>query len=151
MHFTFSAPKEIDKGLKRIWKSKMGTLSSARITQDVNLKLKALEIVYLANMAAVEGVADRNGHRRKVVGERESVRWGVAWTKGKGRECKLNKNMFLNSDLLKMCMKKNATSLSSSLTELFFNTRKLALRTNDIKIYRKIKQSNCIIHMFDLR
>ena len=68
MCFSFSTPKEIARGLKRIWESKMGTSSSARIIQDVDLALKALEIVYLANGAAVEGLADRNGHRRKVLG-----------------------------------------------------------------------------------
>ena len=47
----------------------MGTPSSARIIQDVDLALKALEIFYRSNGAAVEGLADRNGHRRKVVGE----------------------------------------------------------------------------------
>ena len=31
--------------------------------QDVDLVLKALEIVYHENRAAVEGLADRNGHR----------------------------------------------------------------------------------------
>ena len=51
----------------------MGTPSSARIIQDVDLALKALEIVYRANGAAVEGLDDRNGHRRKVVGEGKSV------------------------------------------------------------------------------
>ena len=51
----------------------MGTPSSARIVQDVDLALKALEIFYRANGAAVEGLADRNGHRRKVVGEGKSV------------------------------------------------------------------------------
>ena len=60
IRFSFSAPKEIARGLKRIWESKMGTPSSARIIQDVDLELKALEIVYLANGAAVEGLADRN-------------------------------------------------------------------------------------------
>ena len=53
----------------------MGTPSSARIIEDVDLALKALEIVYLANGAAVEGLADRNGHRQKVVGEGKSVSW----------------------------------------------------------------------------
>ena len=56
----------------------MGTSSSSRIIQDVNLALKSLEIVYRTNGAAVEGVADRNGHRRKVVGEGKSVSWGGA-------------------------------------------------------------------------
>ena len=47
----------------------MGTPYSARIIQDVDLALKALEMVFSANGAAVEGLADRNGHRRKAVGE----------------------------------------------------------------------------------
>ena len=47
----------------------MGTPSLARTLEDVYLALKALDIVYLANGASVEGLADRNGHRRKVVGE----------------------------------------------------------------------------------
>ena len=67
----------------------MGTPSSARIIEDVDLELKALEIVYRANGGAVERLADRNGHIRKVVGEGGSVSWGGARTKGKGRECKL--------------------------------------------------------------
>ena len=106
MRFSFSTPKEIARGLKRIWESKMGTPSSARIIQDVDLALKALEIFYLENGAAVEGLADRNGHRQKVVGEAKSVSSGVARTKGKGRECELTKNIFLHSDLLKLCLKK---------------------------------------------
>ena len=84
----------------------MGTPSSAWIIEDVDLALKALEIVYLANGASVEGLADRNGHRRKVLGEGKIVSWGGAWTKGKRRECKRTKTMFLHSDLLKLCLKK---------------------------------------------
>ena len=61
MQFIFSTPKEIARGLKRIWESKMGTPSFARIIEDVDLALMALEIVYRANGAAVEGLADRNG------------------------------------------------------------------------------------------
>ena len=93
--------------MKRIWDSKMGTPSLARIIEDVDLALKALEIFYLGNGAAVEGLADRHGHRQKVVGEGKSVSWGGARTKGKGRECELNQKMFLHSDLLKLCLKKN--------------------------------------------
>ena len=78
----------------------MGTSFSAKIIQDVYLSFKALEVVYHANGAAVEGLADRNGHIRRVVGEGKSVSWGDAWTKGKGRDCKLSKKMFLHSDLL---------------------------------------------------
>ena len=47
----------------------MGTPSSARTIEDVDLTLKALEIVYSTNGAAVEGLADRNGQIWKVVGE----------------------------------------------------------------------------------
>ena len=64
----------------------MGTPSLAQIIQDVDLALKVLEVFYIANGAATEGLTDKNGQRRKVVGEGESVSWGVAWTKGKGRE-----------------------------------------------------------------
>ena len=62
----------------------MVTPSSARIIQDVDMALKALEIVYRTNGAAFEGRADRNGHRQKVLGEGKSVCWGGARTKGKG-------------------------------------------------------------------
>ena len=84
----------------------MGTPSLARIIEDLELALRALEIVYLENGASVEGLADRNGHRRKVVGEGKSVSWVGARTKCKGRKCELTKNMFLHSDLLKLCLKK---------------------------------------------
>ena len=67
--------------------------------------LKTLEIVYRANGEAVEGLADRNGHIFKEVGEGESVSWGGAQTKGEGCECKLTKNMFFHGDLLKLCHK----------------------------------------------
>ena len=90
MQFSFSTPREIARGMKRIWKSKMGTPFSALIIQDVDLALKASEIVYLENGAAVEGLADRNGRRRKVVGEGKSVSWGGARTKGKGRGASAN-------------------------------------------------------------
>ena len=42
MRFSFSTPKEIAIGLKRIWESEMRTPSSARIIEDVYLELKAL-------------------------------------------------------------------------------------------------------------
>ena len=63
VRFSLFTPKEIARRLKRIWESKMGTPSSSRIIQDVNLVLKALGIVYRENGAAVEGLSDRNGHR----------------------------------------------------------------------------------------
>ena len=106
MCFSFSTPKEMARGLEHIWESKMGTPSSQRIIQDVDLALKALEVVYRANEYAVEGLAYRNGHKSKVVGEGKSFSWGGARTKGKGREFKLTKKMFLHSDLLKLCLKK---------------------------------------------
>ena len=68
MCFSYSTPKEISQGLNRIWYLNMGTPSLVRIIEYVDLALKALEIVYRANYAAVEGLADRNGHRKKELG-----------------------------------------------------------------------------------
>ena len=87
MCFSFSTPREITRGLKTLWDSKIGTASSARIIQDVDLALKALEIVYRDNGAEVEGIADINGHRRKMVGIRKSFRCGGSTTKSEGCEC----------------------------------------------------------------
>ena len=89
--------------MKRIWYSKMGTPSLARIIQDVDMALEALEIVYRANADSVEGLADRSGNGRKQVGKGESVRCGGARTKGEGRECELTKKMLFHSDFLKLC------------------------------------------------
>ena len=104
LRFSFSTPREIARGLKRIWDSKMGTPSSERIIQDVDLALKALEIVYHANWGAVEGLADISGHRRKLVGKGKSDRCVGARTKDEGCECELAKKMFFHSDLLKLCL-----------------------------------------------
>ena len=68
MCFSYSTPREISRGMKHIWDLRMGTPSSVRIIEDVDLALKALEIVYRANGAAVGGIADRNGHKKKEVG-----------------------------------------------------------------------------------
>ena len=84
----------------------MGTPCSARIIQDVDLALKALEIVYRGNGAAVGGLTDRNGQRRNMLGKEKSVSCGGARTKGEGRECELTKKMFFHSDLLKLCRMK---------------------------------------------
>ena len=94
--------------------------------EDVVLTFKALEIFYRANGATVDVLSDRNGHRRKVVGEGENISWGGARTKGKGRECKLTKNMFLHSDLLKLCLKEK-----NKITDSFLNTTVL----NNYKIH----------------
>ena len=66
--------------------------------------MKAFEIAYRENGGAVEGLVDRNGHRRKVVGKGKSVGCGGARNKGEGRECELAKNMLYHSDLLKLCL-----------------------------------------------
>ena len=89
MCFSYSTPREISQGLKSIWDSKMETPFSVRIIEDVYLAFKVLEIVYRANGAAVGGLADRNDHRKKEVGDGESVSWGYARTKVEGRECEL--------------------------------------------------------------
>ena len=114
MCFSYSTPREISRGMKRIWDSKMGTPSSVRIIEDVDLALKSLEIVYRANGAAVEGLADRNRHKKKEVGEGKSVSWGGAKTKGEGRECELTKKMFFHSDLLLLCLREKP-----KITEFF--------------------------------
>ena len=85
----------------------MGTPSSVRIIEDVDLALKSLEIVYGAYGATVEGLDDRNGHIKKEVCKWKSFSWGGAQTKGEGHECELTKNMFFHSDFLKLCHKKN--------------------------------------------
>ena len=84
MRSSFSTPKEIARGLNHIWESKIGTHFSERIIEDVDLALKSLEIFHRTNEAPVGGVADRNGHIRKGVGEGKIVSWVGAWTKGRG-------------------------------------------------------------------
>ena len=86
-----------------------------------------------ANGAAVEELADRNGHRQKVLGEGKSVSWGGVRTKGKGRECELTKNMFLHSYLLKLCLKKRRKINELFLDTTVFTIRKLAFQTDEIK------------------
>ena len=68
MCFSYSKPREIDRGLKRIWDSQMGGKpSSARILKDVDLALKSLKIVYHENGSA------RIGHKMKEVSEGKHV------------------------------------------------------------------------------
>ena len=94
-----------------------GTPSSSRIIEDFDRALEALLMVFRVNGAAVEGVVDRNYHRRKEVDEGGSVIYGSARTKGEVRECKLTKKMFFHSDLLQLCMKKKR-----NITEFFPDT-----------------------------
>ena len=75
------------------------------------------KIVYWENVSEVEGLADRNGHRKKEVGKGEIVSSGDARTKGEGRECELTKNMFFHSDMLKLYHKKKRI-----ITEFFPDT-----------------------------
>ena len=95
----------------------MVTPSSVKIIKDVDLALKELEIVYPENGAAVEEIADRNGHSCKEVGEGKRVSWGGAQTKGKGRECELTKFFFFHSEFLTLCHKKKR-----KITEFFPDT-----------------------------
>ena len=113
MLFSLSTPKEIARGMKCIWESKMRKPSSSRIIKDVDMALKALEIFYRVNGDAVEGLDDKNGHIRKLVGEGEIVSWGGARTKCKKRKCEITKKMFLHSDILKLYLKKNTILLTS--------------------------------------
>ena len=115
--FSYSTPRKIARGLKRIWDSKMGTPSIARIIDYEDPLLKASEIAYRENGAAVEGLADINGHVFKEEGEGKSVSWGGAQTKGEGRECELTRNLVFHSDLLQLCLKKK-----QKITEFFPDT-----------------------------
>ena len=92
------------------------TLSCELVGWLTIAKSQALKIIYLAHAGAVE----------VVVGEGKIVSWGGARTIGEVHKRKLTNNMFLQSDFL--------TSLSSSLTPLFYTIRKLALWTNGKKI-----------------
>ena len=85
----------------------MGTTSSARVIQDVYLAMKSLEIVYRANGAAFEGLADRNEQRQKFVGEGKSISWRGASTNGNKSEYELTKKMLFHCDILKLCLNKN--------------------------------------------
>ena len=62
----------------------MGTLSSARIIEDIDLGLKSLEIVFRVNGSGVEGISYRNGNRQKVVGEGKIDSWEVHKPKVRG-------------------------------------------------------------------
>ena len=106
----------------------MGTPCSARIIQDVDLALKVLEVVYRENGASVEGLADINGHRRKVVGKGKSFRCGGARTKGEGRKYELAKNMLFHSDLLNVCLMKR---------------RKINKFFPDTTVFLRLKNSRC--------
>ena len=116
---------------------KMGTPSSARIIKYVDLVLKALEIFDRSNWDAVESVADRNGHRWKLVDGGKCVSWGGVRTKYKGSECKLAKNMFFYSDMLKLCVKKKHNITDFFPDRTFLTIRNLVLRTDEIK-YREL-------------
>ena len=108
MCFGYSTPMKIAQGLKCVWNSQMGGKSySSGIIKDVDMALKALEIVYHATGAVVDVLANRNGHRRNEVGVGKSFSWGDAQTKGEGCKCKLAKIMFFHNHLLQLCMREN--------------------------------------------
>ena len=110
-----------------------GTPYSERIIEDVDRALEALEIVFCGNGASVEGISDRNGHRRKEVGEGKSVSWGGARTKGEGHECELTKKIFFHNDLLHFCLKKKRKITEFLPDTTVFMIKKLELRNNEIK------------------
>ena len=61
------------------------TPSSARVIEDVDCALEALEIVFRANGAAFEGITGRNGHILNELGEGRGVSLVCAQTKVEGR------------------------------------------------------------------
>ena len=52
-----------------------------------------------------------------MVGDGKSGRWGGALSKGEGRKCKIDQKMFLYSNLLKLCLKRN-----QDITKFFQDT-----------------------------
>ena len=82
----------------------------------------------------LEGLADRNGNIRKVVGERKSVSCVGAQKKGKGCNCKLTKNMSLQIDLLELFLKRGHNISEFFPDTTYFRIKKLAMRTNEKNI-----------------
>ena len=109
---------ESAQGLKCIWNSQMGGKpNSSSIIKYVDMALIALEIVYRKRGAVIEGLADRNGHRKKEVGKGKGFSWGGAKTKGEGRKYELTKIMFFHNDFLQLCLRKKR-----KITEFFPDT-----------------------------
>ena len=108
----------------------MGTPSSVRIINYVDLAFKLLEIVYQENDEEFEVLADRNGNRNKEVGKGKSVIWGRARTKDEGPKCELTKKMFFHSDLLKLIHKGKRNITDSFPANAVFYGSKLQMRTN---------------------
>ena len=78
---------------------------------------KCCKLSTLKNVLAIEGLSDWNGHIQLVVGDGKSGRWVGALGKVKGRKCKIERNMFLYSDLLKFYMRQY-----QDITKLFPDT-----------------------------
>ena len=74
------------------------------------------------------------GTGKKVVRKGKSVRCGGARTKGEGRKCELAKKMLFQSDLLKLCLMKRRNISEFFPDTTVFMIKKLAMRTNGIKI-----------------
>ena len=72
----------------------MGTPYLVMIIQDVDLAFKALEIVYRTNGGELEGLADSNEHRRKVLGEGGVSVWEVHGPKVRGMSAKSPKRCY---------------------------------------------------------
>ena len=141
MCFSYSTPREITQGLKRVWYLQMGgTTSSSRIILDVDMALKALEIVQRKLVLHLRGQRIEMGTegQRQVKGE---VSDG-GMQKPKMRVVSLNSPKGFSSTIIccSCAWRKNGTSLSSSLTQLFIIIKKLALRTNNIKLQIAINQ-----------
>ena len=64
--------------LKRIWEWETISPSSRRIIEDINRALETFVIVYHVHGAAIEELADQNGHIRLGVGYGKGGTWGGA-------------------------------------------------------------------------
>ena len=74
--FSYATPREISSEIKRIWESEMRFPSSKQIIEDVDRALEAFDIVYHAHGATFEGLVYCHGHRRPLLGDEKSGRWG---------------------------------------------------------------------------
>lgn len=69
--FSKGTPKTIEAAVRRLWDPQTGVSPPPhRIVQDINRVLENVEIVVREDGAVVDGVVDRNGHRRKSTGDR---------------------------------------------------------------------------------
>ena len=59
-----STPPLIERSVNRIWSSPDDPPNSTRIIHDYVMAIDFMHVVYKANRKIVDGLCDRNGHRK---------------------------------------------------------------------------------------